>query len=461
MQQAIQLWKELEGTNNLYPNWVDKEAGIRTIRFSNTVARELAILITQNIDIKTAPLYGSADKANFIQQAIDKSFLINAQENIEKMIRLGGIMAKWNGEGIDYITPDMFLVTDFDSNGTINGCIFFSFYNEKEKYYTRAEWQRFNKVTRKNEETGETEDIKVYKISNKAFVSSNKDEIGREIPLSKTKWSDIQEEVSIDGLGYPLFSYIKNTYSNTIDSDSPLGVSLFEECIEELRALDIAFSRFSDETEDSRHIMFVDNSTITYAENNNIKLPRIIKGLDMGVNVENTVHEFNPTMQVVEREDGINLLLSIISYKCGFSAGYFSFNEKTGIATATQVESDDRRTLNTVNAYRNVLSRPDCNGDGRVGVIHDIAYMIDTMVTMNGEFPPTEYGNYEIYADFADLTDNPQEDKAEDYQLTLQGFYPKWYYLVQHKGFTEEDAKAMVEMARSDNQTDSSLFGDE
>ncbi len=452
----MQLWKELEGTKGLVPPWVDGENDIRTIRFSNTVARELATLITQNIDIKAQGLYGTGEKALFIQEAIDKTFLTKAQENIERMIRLGGIMAKWNGSGIDYISADDFVVTEFDSNGTIEGCVFMSYYNEHDKYYTRAEWHRFESATRTNEATGEIEKIKVYKVSNKAFVSGNKREKGREISLKHTKWKDIQEEIGIEGLKKPLFAYLKNPFSNTIDADSPLGASLFSECIEELRWLDIAMSTMGIETEESAPIMFVDNGTVQYAKNNAIKLPKFIQGMDMGINASNTVEQWQPNLQVANRTDGINFYLSIISYKCGFDPGYFVFNgQSISIATATQVEATERRTVNTVLSYRNLLDRPNTNGDGRVGFVHDIAYIIDTMSAMSGETKPEDYGNYKLYCDFADITANAEEEKAFDYQLSLQGYMSKARFLVRHLGLTEEEAAAMVKEAAEERNSDS------
>ena len=58
MDAAIKLWQQLESGN---PPWV--EGDTRTIRFSNTVARELSKLITQNIDIKVQAKYGTGDTA--------------------------------------------------------------------------------------------------------------------------------------------------------------------------------------------------------------------------------------------------------------------------------------------------------------------------------------------------------------------------------------------------------------
>lgn len=456
MDAAIKLWGQLESGK---PPWVNGDT--RTIRFSNTVARELAKLITQNIDIKVQSKYGTGETAKRIQKAIDDCFLKNAQENMEKVIRLGGVMAKWNGKGMDYIPPDRFLVTEFDSNREVTGAIFFSYYQKEKRFYTRAEWHRFEDYTRRDE-AGNNVAVRVYRVSNKAFVSDNQDEIGRPTDLKNTKWADIVPEFTAENLEKPLFVYIKNPYSNTIDPDSPLGVSCFSECIEELRWLDIAMSTLGVETEDSEPKMIVGQSAIQYAEANGIELPRMVLKTGLDDMTNKPFEQWQPTLQVASRTDGINFLLSIISYKTGFDPGYFVFNGQTiSVATATQVEATERRTINTVGDYRDILSCPDSNGDGRIGAIHDIAYIMDAMAVINGESAPSEFGNYEIYADFADLTRNAEEDRSRALLLTDKGFYPKWYYLVHNEGFTEEEARAIVAEAKSENEPQEGLFGEE
>ncbi len=213
-------------------------------------------------------------------------------------------------------------------------------------------------------------------MSNKAFVSEQQDQIGREISLKNTKWADIVPEFVAENLQKALFVYIKNPYSNTIDPDSPLGASCFSECIEELRWLEIAMGAMGTETERSAPMMMVDQSVIQYAEINNLKLPKFIINTGVDLNGDGRpVEQWQPQLQVTSRTEGINFLLSIISYKTGFDPGFFVFDgQKISMATATQVESTERRTVNTVLSYRSVLDRPNSNGDGRIGVIHDIAY---------------------------------------------------------------------------------------
>lgn len=462
MDNAIKLWEQLESGK---PPWVGEDT--RTIRFSNTVARELSKLVTQNIDIKVQAKYGNGETAAKIQKAIDGYFLKNAQDIIGNQIMLGGMMAKWNGKGMDYIPPDRFLVTEFDSNGDINGAIFFSYYQKEKKFYTRAEWHRFEDGTQKNE-AGETVAVRRYRVSNKAFVSDQQDQIGRPTDLKNTKWADIVPEFTAENLEKPLFVYIKNPYSNTIDPDSPLGVSCFSECIEELRWLDIAMSTMGVETEDSTPKMIIGQSAIQYAQNNGIKLPRMVLKTGLDDMTDKPFEQWQPQLQVASRTEGINFYLNIISSKVGMDTGTFVFNgQKVVVATATQIEATERKTINTMMMYRQVLDRPESNGDGRLGVIHDIAYIINAMEVINGDILPSEFGNYELYADFGDPFSNKEEDKLFELQLANQGFMAKWRFNVRHLGLTEDEAKKMVQeameesMERQKSEGQNGLFGEE
>lgn len=460
MDNAIKLWEKLKSGK---PPWIGEDT--RTVRFSNTVARELSKLVTQNIDIKVQAKYGTSETATKIQKAIDNYFLKNAQEIIGNQIMLGGMMAKWNGKGMDYIPPDRFLVTEFDSNGDINGAIFFSYYQKEKKFYTRAEWHRFEDGTQKNE-AGETVSVRRYLVSNKAFVSDQQDQIGRETSLKNTKWADIVPEFTAENLEKPLFVYIKNPYSNTIDPDSPLGVSCFSECVEELRWLDIAMSTMGIETEDSAPKMIVGQSAIQYAQTNGIELPRMVLKTGLDDMTDKPFEQWQPQLQVASRTDGINFYLNIISAKVGLDTGTFVFNgQKLVVATATQIEATERQTINTMMMYRQVLDRPESNGDGRVGVIHDIAYIINAMDVINGDILPSEFGNYELYADFGDPFSNKEEDKLFELQLANQGYMSKARFLVRHLGMTEEEAIAMVKEAVEEREQtepkENSLFGEE
>ena len=128
----------------------------------------------------------------------------------------------------------------------------------------------------------------------------------------------------------------------------------------ELRDLDIAWSKKGNEVEDSQHITFIDENALTKQGKGGIRastveLPRFVKGLKLGLDSKSTIDEHVPTMLTSDRITDINSVLSMISTKCGFSQGQFILDRKSGRLTATQVESDDNETVETINDIRKCI----------------------------------------------------------------------------------------------------------
>lgn len=430
MDTALSKYKDMRSG---IPYWCTGR--IKPTRFSNVICREIANLTLFNADIQ---ITGNDE----LQKRFD-SVMNTLQEKQEESCATCGMMVKSNGDDVEFLDPDYFLITDTNTDGDALAAIFFSYLKKNDKYYTKAEYHRFEDVGLE----------RVYHISSKAFKSDNKDMIGTEITLDRVdEWKDIEPEVYVHGLEYPLFVYWRNPYANAIDKESPLTVPVFSECIEELRWLDIALNMMGDETEDSRHITYVPQTAIEYASNHSIELPRFIQGIEMGAN-EDSIKEHVPTLLVAERVAGINFLLSVIGYKCGFSNGYFSFDQNQGIQTATQVESDDRRTLHTIQAFRNIL-----DGKNHDGVLHRIIYILYAVGTANGTIPAT---NYQTACDFEDLVYNLEDDRSRWWNYVVQGKVPAWMYFVKFESMTESEAKAMIKEAQEQNKPDSGLFGEE
>ena len=218
--------------------------------------------------------------------------------------------------------------------------------------------------------------------------------------------------------------------------------------------MDIAYSRFSEEIVDSRRMVLLDDRLTKLPAYKNekgnmvrpeVKLPKYIKSMP-GMDNSEVYHEINPQLNTEIRKSGINQLLSLIGVKCGFSNGYFVIDEKTGMITATQVESDDRRTIQSIKDVRDAMQK----------CLDDLFYAQSVFADLYGLAP---VGEYEAQFDFGDITYSEEEDRARNITLANAGYIPKWQYLVRFEGYSEEDAKAAVEEA-SGKEKDG-LFGEE
>lgn len=431
MERATALWYNIVGGR---PFWVSKDDDVDTINFAKFVTADTAKKICLDIDLNVE----GSTRAEYLQNIMN-AFKNVLRDKVEDACALGGIMFKPNGNDgtacIDYIQAGDFLVTETNSNGDIRGAIFFDYYQSGDKYYTRLEYHRFE------------EDV--YRITNKAFKSDRKDILGKEIPLDRVDiWANMGEEVSIQNVDKPLFAYYKMPYNNTIDYASPLGVSVFSNAVKELRDLDIAWSRKSGEVEDSKHMTFVGPTTVQYAEQKKINLPRFLKPVDLSDDVtKETVHEHVATLLTEQRITDINSILSMISTKCGFSQGAFVLDRKTGQITATQVESDDRDTIETIKDMRDALK----------DTIDQLIYALNVYADLYNLAP---VGTYETSYGFGDLTYNYDEDRNRWYQYATQGKVPFWMYLVKFEGMSEEEAKEVCRLAKEENQSEGLFEGE-
>ncbi len=422
------------------PYWMSAEDNIKTINFAKAVCSETARLATLGIKIQI----GGGARGTWLQEQIDKVYF-NLRHWVEYGCAYGTVIIKPNDSGFDVFTPFDFMITESDSNGNITGIIFKDSYADNDKYYTRLEYHRFV------ETQTEAGTAYPYYITNRAYMSHSSQSLGDPIALSRTKWANLMEDsgpidkFNGEQLDGPMFGVFRTPQANNVDLGTALGLPIYADAIEEMRDLDVAYSRNAGEIADSQKIILIDDR-LMYASGRNLKtggppdvnLPHYAKNV-FGSNPEEFYQEINPQLNTDTRLSGINALLSQIGYKCGFSNGYFVFNEKTNMATATQVEADDRRTIQLIKDVRDKLE--SCLD----GAIYAMSVYADL-------YRLAPVGNYEVVYDFGDITYNREEDRARAYQLTLQGFYTKEYYLEKYEGFTPEDAAKMVAAAQSTEQ---------
>ena len=434
MNNALKKWDEI---STGCPPWRNPDDGVETVNMAKHIADFRAKLMALDIGIAIS---GSA-RADFLQ-SIANDLLKRLPDKLAEAQRLGGMMIKWNGESWDYILPGNFGITAKNSNGEIVGAIFASYATQGRFNYTRLEYHRF--------EGTDADGNPVYVVTNKAYrnqTAGDKSFLGTAVSLqSVDAWKNLQEEVKISRLSKPLFAYYRVPGANTIDPASPLGMSVFANAITELKAIDIAVSRKNTEVEDSKHITFIGQTAYQGAQNKGIELPRFVLGVGYGVEDDstNSIKEHTPTLQTDARIKDINFDLSMAGVKCGFSEGVFVLDGQTGMITATQVESDDRDTIQTIKTDRDALKT----------ALEQAIYGADALTTLYGLAP---LGEYEISYNFGDITYNYEEDKAAWQNYTMRGWVPKWMYFVKFEGMSEEEAKAITKEAQTEN-TQEGLF---
>lgn len=424
---------------NIYqgnPCWLDEEDHIDTVNFAKAVCSETARLATLGIGVHVD---GSA-RAEWLQNQIDRIYY-HLRHWIEYGCACGTIILKPNGDTIDLYPRSSFDVTHI-TNGEIDGVVFYDQERRGKKWYTKMEYHRFEN--------------KQYLISNKCYVGRSKEDCGRYIDISQTPWEGLAEESALINVEKPLFGVLRTPHANNIDINSPFGLPVYSEAIQELRDLDIAYSRNSKEIRDSKRTVLLDADRMLPDKERLSKanalghsvMPDYIKLVDGDTSVESDIyHEINPNMNTDTRLKGINSLLSQIGYKVGFSNGYFVFNESSGIQTATEVEADQQRTVQFIKDVRDKLEK----------CLSGLIYALNVFADLYDMAP---VGAYEVVYDFSDITYSFEEERAHHYQLAVQGHYPWEEYYVKFLGYSREDARKLLSMAKNEQKAPT-LFGKE
>ncbi len=440
---------------NIYrgvPEWLDDKNNIKTINFAKSVCSETARLATLAIGIQ---IDGSA-RATWLQEQIDKVYF-QIRHWVEYGCAYGTVFIKPNGESLDVFTPADVMIVDHD-NQEIKGIIFKDSYTVGRKYYTRLEYHRFAETTIDGVTTYP------YYVSNRAYVSKSPQSIGDKIDLKQTKWADLMADTppilkangeKLDG---PLYGMLRTPQANNVDISTPLGLPIFAEAIEELKDLDIAYSRNTKEILDSKRIVLADERLLLPSglpvssmtpqamklRSKEFGLPDYVKNV-FGDDAGSFYQEINPQLNTDTRIAGINALLSQLGYKIGFSNGYFVFNESSGIQTATGVEAEQQRTVQFIKDVRDKLE----------SCLDEVIYALNVYADLYGLAP---VGAYEVNYDFGDILYVRENDRARWWQYVTTGKVPAWLYFVKFEGMTKDEAVAMVKEAQPDEPK---LFGDE
>lgn len=452
MEAAQQLWKNIiQGT----PYWIDEN--IRSINFGRFLASYTAKKACLELDVK---IEGSA-RAEWIDSVITAMIGKCFRDKVEDACGMGGIILKPNGNAnvnnaIDYVMPDDYVITAQNSNGDILGIIFKDGMSRGDYYYTKLEYHHFKDVVI----DGVVKSVCV--VENKAFKSRSINSLGDNISLDEvSEWRGLEPYVEIENINRLLMGYLKMPNNNVIDYASPEGVAIFDSAITELRDLDIAWSKKGNEVEDSVHITFIDEAALTKRDASgnrvHIKLPRFVKGLRRGTDAASTIDEHVPTMLTSDRIADINSILSMAGTKCGFSQGQFILDRKTGAITATQIESDDSETVETITDIRTAIKK----------AIIDVVYALDKYADLY-DITPVGYVNAlddkvasEDVFYFKDLLSTFEQDRTRAYTLVIQGMYSKRKYLKEYEGLTDEEIDNMFSEIQNEQGEKKQLFDEE
>lgn len=350
MAQAIQLWHRMYVGTSPWLNWETTHS----LGIPSALASELARLAVVELE-------STVSNNEYIDMQFQR-VLSKIRLYTEQAVATGGIVFKPYVDGaniaVDIVEAHNFFPTSYNSQKQITGAVFLEEKREGDYIYTRVEHHQL---------LGTDYTIQNAAFKRKSFGSSfdrDNQTLGERISMATIdEWQDISEEPwTIKNVEKPLFAYFKMPYGNTIDTTSPLGMSLFgkPELVEMIKQADKQYSRILWEYQGSELAIDVDrNAILTDKKTGEPILPegkeRLFRKLDVQSGPDKDLYSvFSPNIRNNELFMGLNELLKRIEFNVGMSYGTISDPAEIP-KTATEIISSKQRLYATVKELQQAL----------------------------------------------------------------------------------------------------------
>ena len=374
-------------------------------------------------------------RAEYLKAEFEKCIGILRQK-LEQGCAAGGMTIKPYPKGghiyFDWTMDWSLYPIAFDDDGNMADVIFRDTYTEGKTIYTRLERH--------------TVDGNNVKISQRAFKSQMRDNIGVEIDLSEVPmWAELEPDAVVQNTDGQMFGWFKVAAANSIDVDSPMGASVFCKARNVIKEADFQYSRLLWEFEGSELAIDVDplvlkpKATKDKNGKTQMEMPklneRLFRGVDMGA--DDSYNVFSPAIRDNSLISGLNQLLMRVEDLCGLARGTLS-DANSEARTATELRIVKQRSYATVADNQQALER----------CLKDVIRAMDKYATMYHLAPE---GEYDVSFEWDDsiITDTEQQ-MNERLMLLNAGLISKAEFREWYFGETTTQAQAAIEAITSE-----------
>ena len=417
-------------------NRVDKQRTRNHLPIARTACKKIASLVfNEQAEISVA----NGTTNEFIQSVLlNDRFNKNFERYLESCLALGGLAMRPYVDDdkikISFVQAPVFYPLQSNTQDVSSAAII----NKSQKtvgketvYYTLVELHEWTKD-------------KKYTITNELYRSNEKERVGDRVPLSDV-YEDLEEEVTLDGLTRPLFTYLKPPGMNNKDINSPLGLSIFDNAKSTIDFINTTYDEFKWEVRMGQRRVLVPDQTV-----------RI--GFDHHGDTDLVTREFDPEQNVYEQIDGgkdtpinitdlttpirsddyikaINEGLALFEMQVGVSPGMFTFDGKS-MKTATEVVSENSDTYQLRNSIVSLVDQS----------IKELVISICEIGKLYGLYsgPIPDMDDITVNLDDGVFVDKNNE---LDYyaKALLSGLVSKQYAISKALGLSDDEAAQMLE----------------
>ena len=412
MTQHIQHWM----------NMFESGAGIGR---PAAISSELARLTTIESEIDVS---GSSRAAYLSRQLEPVKRDLRSQT--EFGIAGGGLVFKPYPDGanvaVGYIKADACYPVAFDSSGHLSSIVFAEKITRGGNIYRRLEYHHM-------EPDG-------CVIENKAFVTTalmGDAALGEPIPLTRVEeWAQLEPIVLIENVDRLLLGFFKMPLANTIEPDSPLGVSGYARAVELIQQANEQWARILWEYEGTELAIHADATLFRKKEDGSFDLPegreRLYRMVCGDITAQEKLLPFSPTIRDSPLFNGLNNILKRIEFTCGLAYGTLSDPQNVD-KTAEEIRASKQRSFALVRDIQKALQE----------ALDGLIYAMDKWASINNLAPPGSYKTAYSWDD--SIVNDPSQRKQMFWSYVTAGKFPMWRYLKDFEGYSENEAKMIQE----------------
>lgn len=448
MKTNMELWEAMYRDEAPWIMEDNLNGDMKSLGLPALIASEKARTATIEMEVKVT---GDGDRAEFMKDTLNK-LVDKIRVQLEYGIALGGLVIKpYPVKGVDgkytieftFCKATEFFPLSFSASGKVTEAAFVDRIITKDCTYSKLEYHKLEGTT--------------LTVINTAYKSENNDiqirggdynELGTQIPLSAvSEWSELDEKVVIDNIDTMLFAYFKMPQANTVDLNSPLGVSGFSKACDLIKHADELFSDLMWEFEGGQLAVDVDKTAFQpYYDakgTERITLPHLQdrlyrRAMDLGD--DNAYNVFSPSLRDANIINGLNNVLMHIEDACDLSRGTLSEVSTSEARTATELKILKQRSFSANQDIQKALQ----------ATIETVVSIVDKYCDLYDIAPN---GDYEVGYSWDDsiLIDKDSERQVDMLDVN-NGIMSKVEYRMKWYGETEDQAKEALEQVNEEAQ---------
>lgn len=346
MASNVELWDRMYQNK---PFWVDGST-VRSANLSASISAEFAKLSTVEMATK---IKGSA-LANYLNEAYQSGVVDELRKNLEYGLAKGSLVIKpvptENDIRTQFIQAGQFFPIEFDGSGNIIKCVFAEQIRKGKFIYTLLELHSIANG--------------ILSISNRAFKSGQDTTLGSEISLTEVdEWTSLAPNVQFSGAEKLPFGLFNCPLANQLNSNSPLGVSVFSRAVDSIAEADRRYSDLCWEYEAKQPAVHIATSMLEKdTDTGAYKVPegreRLYRKVDYNTGAVDKplIDVYSPDIRSAELLEGWNAQLRLVEFHCSLAYGTLSDPNNVD-KTAEEVRSSKQRSYDFVADVHSALEK--------------------------------------------------------------------------------------------------------